>query len=82
MSSGEPIGPVVTIGLKEIYDQTVSLNTKVEVLMGDHADAKTLLTDHESRLRSLERGRWPLPALTILIALASLGLAAVALFTR
>jgi hypothetical protein len=39
------------------------------------AGAADRIIDHESRLRSLERGRWPLPALTIVIALASLVLA-------
>lgn len=28
-------------------------------------------TDHETRLRALERARWPLPALAILISIAS-----------
>jgi hypothetical protein len=31
--------------------------------------------DHEKRLRSLERARWPLPSLAALLALASLVLA-------
>jgi hypothetical protein len=39
------------------------------------AGAADRIIDHESRLRSLERGRWPLPALTIVMALASLVLA-------
>jgi len=37
---------------------------------------------HEARLRSLERSRWPLPSVTILIALGSAGVALVALLTR
>lgn len=28
-------------------------------------------TDHETRLRALERARWPLPALAILISIGS-----------
>lgn len=28
-------------------------------------------SDHETRLRALERARWPLPALAILISIAS-----------
>jgi len=74
--------PVVTIGLKEIYDQLVSLNTKVEVLMGDQADTDKRVTDHETRLRSLERARWPLPTVSVLIALAAAITAAIALVTR
>lgn len=75
-------GPVVTIGLKEIYEQLIRLNTKVEVLMSDQGDSEIKIADHESRLRLLERARWPLPAITILIALASLAVAVVAVVTK
>lgn len=75
-------GPAVVIGLKEIYDQLVALNTKVEVLIGDVADQDTKVADHETRLRSLERARWPLPTLAVLVALASAAIAAITLLTR
>ena len=45
--------------------------------------AATQLVDHESRLRAIERSRWPLTSVTILIALASLAVAvSVALFGK
>lgn len=62
---------VVEIGLKEIYDQLVSLNTKVEVMSGDMKDLVKQAEDHEARLRALERNRWPLHLLTALVALAA-----------
>lgn len=63
---------VVEIGLKEIYDQLVSLNTKVEVMSGDVKDLVTKSEDHEQRLRALERNRWPMHLLTAIIALVAL----------
>ena len=62
---------VVEIGLKEIYDQLVSLNTKTEVMIGDLKDLVKQAEDHEQRLRQLERNRWPMHLLTALIALAA-----------
>lgn len=62
---------VVEIGLKEIYDQLVSLNTKTEVMIGDLKDLVKQGEDHEQRLRALERNRWPMHLLTALIALAA-----------
>lgn len=76
----DPAGPVVTIGLKEIYDQLLVLTTKVEVMLGNQADADERITDHEGRLRTLERARWPLPTLGALLALASVVVAVIALF--
>lgn len=46
----------------------VRIETKLDQVLGTG-------TDHEIRIRSLERGRWPLPALTVLISLGS-GIAA------
>ncbi|MFI2426495.1 hypothetical protein ACH5A7_20765 [Streptomyces sp. NPDC018955] len=33
------------------------------------------VSDHESRLRALERARWPLPSVAVLTAMGSLGVA-------
>ncbi|GGN40572.1 hypothetical protein FHR83_007006 [Actinoplanes campanulatus] len=65
----------VVITLRDIYQQLVGLATRVDTALsrGDHHEE--MLTDHESRLRSLERGRWPLASATALIALGSLAVA-------
>lgn len=76
---GPPPHAGVVIGLKEIYDQLVILATKVEVMLGSQIDADKLIADHETRLRALERGRWPLPTLGVLLALASVVVAVIAL---
>jgi hypothetical protein len=69
----DPLGPVV-ITAREIYDQLVRVVAGLERLTSKHDDQTADLKDHETRLRSLERARWPLPALAVIVALASLAL--------
>lgn len=67
----EEIGPVV-IGLREVYDQVVSLRVAVDRMAVATEETTRSRTDHETRIRVLERARWPLPAIAVLIALAAL----------
>ncbi|GAA2355412.1 hypothetical protein Cme02nite_69470 [Catellatospora methionotrophica] len=67
--------PYVVIDLRAIYDQLIVLNTKVERLVSKQDEHERDNADHEARLRSLEKGRWPLPSVALLVSLASLGLA-------
>jgi hypothetical protein len=80
-----PLGPVV-ITAREIYDQLVRVVAAVERLadglegqrqdLRDHQVTQERVNqDHEDRLRSLERARWPLPSLAVLVSLAALALA-------
>lgn len=68
-------GPVVIIGLKEIYDAVTRLTAQVAMLIHQHDDQVREVNDHESRLRSLERSRWPLPSAAVLLSAAALVLA-------
>lgn len=70
----DPLGGVV-ITSREIYDAVVRLTGRVDVLIEQQGETRQDIQDHETRLRSLERARWPLPALSVLIALGSLGYA-------
>ena len=72
--SPDPIGPVV-IGAREIYDQLVRVAQAVERLTSHIDDHGQDLKDHEARLRSLERARWPLPALAVLVSIGALAAA-------
>lgn len=74
----DPLGGVV-ITSREIYDAVVRLTGRVDVLIAQSEEVRHDLQDHETRLRTLERARWPLPALSVLIALGSL---ATAVLTR
>lgn len=68
-------GPGVTVGLREIYEVVLEMKAQLTVLVGQHADQSKSLDDHEERIRALERSRWPLPSLSVLISLAALLLA-------
>lgn len=73
-----PLGPVIITG-REIYDQLVrvgdavnGLGTKVDRLTDGHVDVRNDLIDHETRIRGLERARWPLPSLAIVVSVGGL----------
>lgn len=57
-------GPVILIKLTEIQGQ---LNVISEQIKGNSAS----IGDHESRLRALERARWPLPTVAGVAAVGS-----------
>lgn len=73
----EPLSGVV-ITSREIYDAVVRLTGRVDVLIEQQRETQSDIQDHELRLRSLERARWPLPAASILIAAAALAYAVLA----
>lgn len=57
----------VLITLERIYDQLMCLSSKVERLVDRQEDTE----DHETRIRTLEKKQWPLPSISILIAIAA-----------
>lgn len=73
----EPFGHVVVITAREIYEAVVRLTGRVDVAISQQADAAKDLTDHEQRIRALERARWPLPSIGVLIAVLSLIIAVI-----
>jgi len=89
---GEPVydqlGPV-TIGAREIYDELKTVGGKVDKVDSkvDGVDSKvdgvvTEVADHETRIRALEKGRWPLPSLAALLAFGSLIVALIGLLGK
>ncbi|WP_427422651.1 hypothetical protein [Lysinibacillus fusiformis] len=70
----EPLGGVI-ITSREIYDAVVRLTGRVDVLIEQQGQTQHDIQDHEGRLRSLEKGRWPLPSAALLVAIASVGVA-------
>jgi len=68
----EPGGFGIVITAKEVYDAVIRLTGRVDVLIEQQANTNNDVVDHESRIRSLERGRWPLPALSAVLALGAL----------
>lgn len=74
--------PYVVIGLKEVYDAVLRLQAIVERQTGQQDEHAADLKDHETRIRGLERGRWPLSTITALAAVGALVVAIVALIYR
>jgi len=62
----------VTISAREIYDQIVGLRDDVRSLVQSNAEVSKELDDHETRLRSVERWKYAVPA-TLIVSLASAG---------
>lgn len=67
----DPLGGV-TITSREIYDAVVRLTGRVDVLIEQQTRTASEVRDHEARLRTLERSRWPIPTVTALVAVAAL----------
>jgi hypothetical protein len=69
----EPLGGVV-ITSREIYDAVVRLTGRVDVLIEQQNQTAHTSQDHESRMRSLEKSRWPLPSVAMLVSIAALAM--------
>ncbi len=67
--------PHMPITMEMIYAQLMVINVKLD-------QATSGVADHELRLRSLERSRWPLTSVTILVAMAAAVIGLVNLLTR
>lgn len=67
----DPMGSI-SITAREVYDAVVRLTGRVDVLIEQVTKTRTEVQDHENRLRSLERARWPLPSAAILLSVAAL----------
>lgn len=77
------------VALTARVDTALSRHERTEQMVAEHdtelrplIGAADRLADHEARLRNLERGRWPLASLTVLIALGSLAIAALAFYAK
>lgn len=90
----DPLG--VQIGAREIYDRLGDVDRKVSevgskvdrlvdaqgAIREDVAELREDIRDHEDRLRTLERGRWPLPSLAALCSIAAVAIALIGLMTK
>ncbi|GII63532.1 hypothetical protein Skr01_36170 [Sphaerisporangium krabiense] len=63
--------------LRTVSGKVDQLGNKIDAVTIAHEDIRSDHLDHETRIRALERNRWPLPSLAALIALASLILAVI-----
>lgn len=70
----DPMLPGVVITSREIYDAVVRLTGRVDVIIEQQSHFQAQTQDHEVRIRAMERSRWPLHSLTVLVALGALAL--------
>ncbi|EEP73494.1 hypothetical protein MCAG_03821 [Micromonospora sp. ATCC 39149] len=84
----DPLGPVqigareiydAVVRVGTAVERLTDQHADIERTVDGHDEQLRLLTpvpaqviDHESRLRALESARWPLPAASLLVALAAL----------
>lgn len=62
--------------VRRIADGQIRMESKIDRWIDDQREHRETTTDHEIRIRRLEAGRWPLPALGALVSLAALAVAA------
>jgi hypothetical protein len=81
--------PGVYISPAQMYQEVRGLaeavgriETKIDGILNETKDIRTDLADHETRIRTLERARWPLPTIGVLAGVAGAATGAVALFAR
>ena len=94
MSIAPEGGVVITLGdiyrqlvsLTTRVDASLARQDQADRLLAEHeADLRALagadkqLLDHEGRLRAIERSRWPITSITVLLGFGSLAVAVVAL---
>lgn len=72
MNAPDPLFNGTTNIVKEIYDAVLRLTGKMETLISQHDEQRADIKDHETRIRQLESGRWPLPTLSVILAAAAL----------
>jgi hypothetical protein len=81
--------PGVYISTAQMYQevrdlaQTVGrIESKVDSFLDEAKDIRGDLQDHELRIRTLERARWPMPTIGVLAGVAGTATGAIALFAR
>ncbi|CAL9302683.1 MULTISPECIES: hypothetical protein [Streptomyces] len=70
---------------QEVRDlaQTVGrIESKIDGILDETKDIRADIADHELRIRTLERARWPLPTIGVLAGVAGAATGALALFVR
>lgn len=71
----------MVITQREVYDAVITLTGRVDMLIAQHDALSTKKDDHEERLRGLERARWPLPSVAMVVSLIALIVGAVPYFS-
>ena len=68
--------------LRSLSDGLTRVETKLDGIGQGLTELGKDVADHESRLRALERARWPLPTIGVLAGVAGSTFGALAFFAR
>ncbi|MGW3652226.1 hypothetical protein [Streptomyces sp. NPDC000878] len=87
MTTPDPAGVYISSAqmyqeLRSLSDGLTRVETKLDGIGQGLTDLGKDVADHETRLRTLERARWPLPTIGVLAGVAGAATGAVALFGR
>lgn len=81
--------PGVYISPAQMYQEVRGLaqavgriESKIDGILDETKDIRTDLSDHEMRIRTLERSRWPLPTIGVLAGVGGAVTGALALMAR
>ncbi|MGW2514545.1 hypothetical protein ACWC0A_35245 [Streptomyces scopuliridis] len=66
--------------MRSLHDAVSRVETKLDGLRDGYAEVTKDVADHESRLRTLERARWPLPTVAALAGVAGTASGLIALY--
>ncbi|MFC8625603.1 hypothetical protein [Streptomyces anulatus] len=56
--------------MRSLHDAVSRVETKLDGLRDGYTEVTKDVADHEARLRTLERARWPLPTIGVLAGVA------------
>jgi septal ring factor EnvC (AmiA/AmiB activator) len=68
--------------LRSLSDGLTRVETKLDSIGQGLHDLDKDVADHETRIRTLEKARWPLPTIGVLAGVAGAATGAMALFAR
>ncbi|MDX2679303.1 hypothetical protein [Streptomyces soliscabiei] len=87
MTTPEPSGVYISSAqmyqeLRSLSDGLTRVETKLDGIGQGLNDLGKDVADHETRIRTLEKARWPLPTIGVLAGVAGAATGAVSLFAR
>ncbi|MFE5771454.1 hypothetical protein ACFQ7O_24175 [Streptomyces sp. NPDC056485] len=68
--------------VRGLAEAVARIESKLDGILDDGKEARGLIADHEARIRTLEKSRWPLPTIGVLAGVAGAVTGALSLLGR